>query len=177
MRIYTVQMSNVPRNAKPINDYGWRTPDHRALFLDTTTRGKHPLFAPGWDIVMGHKNWVKAGRPQFQEREQDRSVYLQKALTGYATDEMYTEIYLLRMKLSYRHHKEAWQKVLQDIHLHQDDLVLICYCTPGEFCHRTQLAGMLKKVADAIGIPCELGGEWQPPKEPTIGLYLLKEDE
>jgi hypothetical protein len=165
VRIYTIQMSNLPKGCGLADQWTWRHPNYKARFLDTTTRGKHPFFAPGWDIVMGHKKWVAAGRPGGLH-------------SGMIDDERYTAIYRERMRESYRCFKEHWEGLLRDVEALKEDLVLICFCRPGDFCHRHQLAGMLKKVAEKIGISCELAGEWPESKaEPMIGLYLADESE
>jgi len=87
------------------------------------------IFAPQWDMVDGIKN-------------------------GTMTEEQYTERYHALMMSSYRAHKELWLKAINSKHI-----VLVCYCKPGQFCHRTILAGYLRQVAEKQGMKVLVKGE------------------
>jgi len=84
--------------------------------LDITVKGKHPIgkvFAPSWDIVMGHKD-------------------------GKYTDAQYISVYYTMMLDSYAKHRKVWDWVLA-----QPRVVLACYCPTGNFCHRHLLVEYL----------------------------------
>jgi len=93
--------------------------------LDITVKTKDPLgkiFAPTWDIVIPYK---------------------QKTLT----EKEYTEIYLSRMRESYKNYLAKWQTVLN-----KNLITLVCYCRKGQFCHRLILANILQKLgAEYVG--------------------------
>src|SRR6266404_5588193 len=82
--------------------------------LDVTrksSRGIGRAFAPPqWDMVLG----VKRGKVSAAQ---------------------YWEWYLDVLRASFRTRQAAWQQVLQ-----QPQIVLLCYCRPGAFCHRRILA-------------------------------------
>ncbi len=69
---------------------------------------------PGWDLVMGHKRHVLSD-------QQYRDGY--KALLGSRWSEV-----------------DGWLKGL----VADGDITLLCYCKEGEFCHRRQIASMIK---------------------------------
>jgi len=82
--------------------------------VDITTRKTHPhgqWFAPDWEtMVKPYKN-------------------------GDITKEIYTQRYWKHMQLSYQIHKESWKWLLS-----QPEITLVCFCRPGDFCHRIILA-------------------------------------
>lgn len=84
--------------------------------LNITVKSGDKVFAPTWDMVMGHKN-------------------------GTLTDEQYTDMYRELMLKSWKKNRWRWAELLQ-----QERVVLVCYCRPGEFCHRVLLAGILEKL-------------------------------
>lgn len=88
--------------------------------LDITVKGRHPIgsaFAPTWNIVMGHKE-------------------------GRITDEQYTEVYWQLMRKSWQNNRGIWNTLLKDT----KEVVLLCYCRPGNFCHRLVLANIFEKM-------------------------------
>lgn len=100
--------------------------------LDITVKsgkGIGKLFAPTWDMVMG----VKQRRITVAE---------------------YTERFLNLLRERYRQDEAAFIDVLK-----WEQVVLLCYCRPGEFCHRHLVVNVLEKVAKAKGLPFERGGE------------------
>lgn len=136
--IGTISMSRVPRSAQrfAFDPYAYIEPKTQDHFIDTTTRAQHPLFAPGWDIVMGYKN-------------------------GRISSEQYTAEYHRRMQSSYATNKPAWQQLLNHATQNNYALVLICFCATEAFCHRHLLSYYLKNVAECdLQIPVQLAGEW-----------------
>jgi uncharacterized protein YeaO (DUF488 family) len=100
--------------------------------LDITVKsgkGIGKLFAPTWDMVMG----VKQGR---------------------ITEAEYTERFLNLLRERYRQDERAFVEVLK-----REQIVLLCYCRAGAFCHRHLVVDVLEKVAKAKGLPFERGGE------------------
>ncbi len=94
--------------------------------LDVTRKSAGPdglPFAPSWGIL---------------------SPALTKLATGKLTDEDwrgYSEQYTAQMRTSYRDQRAAWDALLAREHV-----VLVCYCTDAERCHRRVLAGILAKL-------------------------------
>jgi hypothetical protein len=84
--------------------------------LDITVKTGIHIFAPTWDMVMDHKD-------------------------GKITDKEYTDMYYAKMRESYKHNKDYWEWLLK-----QDKVVLVCFCKPGNFCHRYLLANILEKL-------------------------------
>lgn len=88
--------------------------------LDITVKGKDPigqLFAPTWDMVMAHKNSAKT--------EADNKAYIEK----------YHQIIINVIK----NHPKEWKELLS-----RPNLVIVCFCPPGHFCHRHLLVHYLK---------------------------------
>lgn len=100
------------------------------LVVNTTARGKSLLFAPSWDIVMGHKD-------------------------GSVTDQQYRDVYLPMMRESWNTHRKDWMEFLQ-----QPGWVAIgCYCKAGCFCHRLILVEILQKLSEMLNLPFTYYGE------------------
>lgn len=119
MELFTVQMSN------------WREVAQRKIELvDTTVKGKSLLFAPTWDMVMGHKS-------------------------GQVSDAQYTHLYYEKMRGSYLNHQAQWQEFLQ----RTEPVAIACYCPPDCFCHRHLLRDILQRVAGSLSIPFIYYGE------------------
>lgn len=100
--------------------------------LDITVKsgkGIGKVFAPTWDMVMG----VKQGR---------------------ITEAEYTERFLNLLRERYRQDEGAFIEVLK-----REQVVLMCYCRAGAFCHRHLVVDVLEKVAKSKGLPFERGGE------------------
>jgi uncharacterized protein YeaO (DUF488 family) len=45
------------------------------------------------------------------------------------------------MRLSYKENRKRWDELLN-----QDEVVLVCFCKAGDFCHRVLLAEILVKL-------------------------------
>lgn len=89
---------------------------------DITVKTSDKTFAPTWDMVMG----TKQGKMTYKE---------------------YTEKYYELMRKSYKNNRRKWDELLN-----RDRVVLVCFCRPGEFCHRILLAEILVKLgAQYIG--------------------------
>ena len=87
--------------------------------LDITVAGKDAFgrfFAPGWSMVKGLKS---------------------KAISEYEYERAYHD----KMLDSWHKHKHVWDQLLA-----MDEVTLVCFCRPGEFCHRLLLAKYLEKL-------------------------------
>jgi ribA/ribD-fused uncharacterized protein len=102
--------------------------------LDTTVKSGIKAFAPTWDMVMAHK---------------------EKRLS----DDQYTDQYLRRMRDSRRDNPSVW-KQLQD----HTKFAALCYCTPGQFCHRHLAVHEFKDYLESLGHTVELKGEINGPQ-------------
>ncbi len=112
----------------------WRQLKERNIeLIDTTVKSGNPAFAPTWDMVMGHKN-------------------------GTVSDAEYTVVYLDMMRYSYLHYQDDWNRLLHA----QGPVAIACYCSssPGTFCHRHLLKGILEKICISRGIPFTYYGEF-----------------
>jgi uncharacterized protein YeaO (DUF488 family) len=119
MRIFTIQVGK------------WRlAKQHDIFFLDTTVKSGYSLFAPTWDMVMGHKH-------------------------GTLLDEEYKKLYRDMLIRSWKERREEWLKVLKD----ETPTALACYCKPGAFCHRLLLKDFLQQLCKQLDIPFEYYGE------------------
>lgn len=87
--------------------------------LDITVAGKHAFgmfFAPSWRIVNGLKN---------------------NTITEYEYERDYRNMMLDK----FHNHKHVWDKLLA-----MDEVTLVCFCRPGEFCHRLLLVKYLEHL-------------------------------
>lgn len=73
-------------------------------------------FAPTWDMV-------------------------QKMRNGQMTQEEFKEKYYNLMRKSYKENHKRWQSLLE-----KEEVVLVCYCPVGVFCHRYILVEILEKL-------------------------------
>lgn len=90
--------------------------------FDITVKSGYQMFAPTWPMVLDYK----AGR---------------------ITEKIYTDLYVRKMRKSYKMYKETWDWLLS-----QDKIVLVCFCKAGDFCHRLLLADILVKLgAEYLG--------------------------
>ena len=108
----------------------WRTAEAKGIYLqDTTVKGNPGPLSPTWEIVLSHKN-------------------------GEISDDLYTEIYLDKLRLSYRNNKDYWMGVCN-----RDKVAIACFCKQGKFCHRFILKDVLKLVCERNDIPFTYMGE------------------
>lgn len=98
-------------------------------YIDTTVKTGIKAFAPQWDMVMGVKQ-------------------------GTLTPEQYTERYEELMEFSEVAYEEEWEDLLS-----REEVILLCYCKPGDFCHRHLLAARVHRIQQRRGIDCQLCGE------------------
>lgn len=113
----------------------WRQLKERNIeLIDTTAKSGNRAFAPSWDMVLNHK-------------QQNLS------------DEAYTAAYVDRMRYSYLHYPEDWNRLLGA----QGPVAIACYCSsvPGTFCHRHILKDIIEKICLSRGIPFRYYGEFQ----------------
>jgi uncharacterized protein YeaO (DUF488 family) len=90
--------------------------------LDITVKTGWNILAPTWDMVMNYKN-------------------------GNISQEEYTKQYYNKMRTSYVNRKDDWNWILK-----QEEVVLVCFCKAGDFCHRLLLADILVKLgAEYLG--------------------------
>jgi len=83
--------------------------------LDITVKTGSKIFAPSWQMVMDYKN-------------------------GDLSKTEYIKQYIDMMRFSYKNNLEEWKKLLN-----MKKVTLVCYCKPGNFCHRVLLAEILEK--------------------------------
>lgn len=107
--------------------------------INITLNGDFGVFAPNWDLVSKLRN-NKISKSEFKRK------------------------YYALMKKSYRENFEAWNDIVK-----LDELVLKCYCPPGEFCHRYLLVNLLEGVAEFNAIGFEYVGEINKIDELIIG--------
>lgn len=100
-------------------------------------------FAPSWAIL----------RPALGARLQAETIRKAPQRAGAPSNEMraaaieqeawaaYVPLYTQEMRASYRAQRPAWGALLA-----RERVVLCCYCTDAEHCHRTLLAGFLVKL-------------------------------
>lgn len=97
--------------------------------LDISIKSGDKAFAPTWDMVNGYKQ-------------------------GLLSINVYTELYINLMRESFRRNKKYWLELLN-----REELVVCCYCRPGQFCHRYLFVEILKKLGAFYGIKIFYEGE------------------
>lgn len=101
----------------------WRKVRDMGLTLfDTTIKSGHKNVRPTWEIVLGSKG-------------------------GTITPQQYTDKYLAILDKSLKCNHDWWIDLL-----HQQKLVLGCYCKPNMFCHRHLLKAVIKTQCELQGI-------------------------
>lgn len=119
MKLFTIQVGK------------WRLAKDRDIrLMDTTIKSGYSLFAPTWDMVLGHKQ-------------------------GSLSDAEYSKLYRDLLTNSWLKRREEWMNFLKD----DDIYALACYCKPGQFCHRYLLIKFLEKLCQQLEIPFEYYGE------------------
>lgn len=108
----------------------WRIAEAKQIpFIDTTAKSGTAIFAPDWANVAKYKS-------------------------GEMTEGEYTELYLEKMRQSYRNNRQYWLDFIQS-----PTVAIACYCTPGKFCHRLLLKDILQKLCEQQQIEFEYLGE------------------
>ena len=64
-------------------------------------------------------------------------------------EDEYTKLYETMMRKSYSKHLQFWEEMVKMCTRH--NITLVCYCKPGDFCHRVLLAGFLVKCGAKYG--------------------------
>lgn len=106
---------------------------HKAEFIDITVKSGLKIFAPSWELVLGHKD-------------------------GSISDEEYTKRYRAMMIDSWKNHRAEWEAFLR-----ADGYKAIgCYCKPGTFCHRKLLVEIFRELCQKLQIPFNYYGELEP---------------
>lgn len=103
--------------------------------FNVTRKSGDPVFAPSWPLLKSALDRRRAGIPSTDET--------------WAT---YSKSYLQEMTRSYAANRPAWDALLA-----RPRVVLTCYCTNAERCHRTLLAKVLKHLG------ADFKGELPPP--------------
>lgn len=80
------------------------------ITMDVSVKSGNKIFAPTWDMVMGYKDGTLS-IPDYEKQ--------------------YNKI----MKDSKKKHPDAWVEIMK-----RKEIVFLCYCKPGDFCHRVLLA-------------------------------------
>lgn len=102
--------------------------------LDTTAKSGIKAFAPAWNDVMAYKE-------------------------NKMTEEMYSDIYLRRLRDSRKDNPAEWKK-LQGY----QKVAVACYCSAGQFCHRHLFIHDMKNYLEGLGHQVELKGELFGPQ-------------
>ena len=111
-----------------------------------TGLGLGEILAPTWSLVHGVKlrQKIEAGEkidPRWKSYHP-------------LTDEQYTEQYLAMLRQRYAQDPDDFNWLLG-----REELVLCCYCPPGEFCHRILAANVMEKIARQQGYEVTMLGE------------------
>jgi uncharacterized protein YeaO (DUF488 family) len=96
---------------------------------DVTVKSGDINFAPTWDIVQALK-------------------------IGEISWDTYSQRYRGLMLNSYKRNQRAWHELLE-----KGVLTLLCYCRPGENCHRYLLADFISKLGEKNGVTVIYEGE------------------
>ncbi len=60
---------------------------------------------------------------------------------GLMSEKEYTDKYFALMRQSYRDHRDIWEEVLN-----REEVVFVCFCKSGKFCHRYLLANIFVRL-------------------------------
>jgi len=83
--------------------------------LDVTVKTGIKAFAPTWEMVLGYKS-------------------------GILSKQKYEEQYIALLTRSWKENRAEWEKLLR-----MSEVTLVCFCKPGNFCHRVLLATVMEK--------------------------------
>ena len=100
--------------------------------VDTTVKSGNHIFAPTWEMVLGHKD-------------------------GSISDERYTRLYRQRMIQSMNRNTKTWIEFVSD----QKPKAIGCYCRTGTFCHRHLLVKIFEEICKRRSLPFHYHGELQ----------------
>ncbi|EBQ9842312.1 DUF488 family protein [Salmonella enterica subsp. enterica serovar Weltevreden] len=111
----------------------WRIAEKRNLpKLDITVKSGLKYLAPDWDFLMDYK----------------------KSDKGPEAEAAYTKRYMQKLN---RLFDEDTDKLIEI--LRQGEVVLMCYCPPGKFCHRHLLVSYLIEIGEWFGYDVIYMGE------------------
>jgi hypothetical protein len=99
--------------------------------LDVTRKGGS-VFGPSWPLL----HWARS-----KPRDDDHW-------------DVYRMRYIYQMRRCYAEHHDHWIELLQ-----RRGVVLCCYCSDPQRCHRTVLAELLVKTGERLGLPAAYFGE------------------
>lgn len=74
---------------------------------------------------------------------------------GEVSDDLYTELYLKRLREQFRASPEVFESFLQ----REGPIAAACYCTAGKFCHRHLFVSHMVEIADDNGYRIVTVGE------------------
>lgn len=105
----------------------------KAIKAGTVSEGEP--FAPSWKLL----NWGKHMRGIADKKRVNGDA----AASGFEdwAWQTYGQRYHMQMRLSYRAHRDAWDKLIA-----RERVVLVCFCTNPKRCHRRLLAEYLEKM-------------------------------
>jgi hypothetical protein len=125
--VYTIQMGK------------WRVAQALKIpFKDITVKSGDPIFAPDWDMVLGHRD-------------------------GKITDAEYTKKYYEKMLRMYNQYRPEWDELLA-----KPTVAISCYCSANKFCHRHILREIIEKILNKRELPYQYGGEIMSASMPLI---------
>jgi uncharacterized protein YeaO (DUF488 family) len=109
-------------------------PDRLDVTAKSAERHGKP-FAPSWALVKWGLSQRAAHNRKLATRDRDADSFWQW------TWKLYEMRYVEQMRVSYVYERWAWDALLRRQHV-----VLVCYCTDVEHCHRRLLAEILVKL-------------------------------
>ena len=122
MRVSPLWLSGSPGKMLEVWTARISTKDPDAFNI--TRKSGHKEFAPSWEALQRMLEIRRSGRVATEEEWRE-----------------YVEGYLKEMGRSHRVHKASWDALLA-----RERVVLVCYCTNPQRCHRTILARILESL-------------------------------
>lgn len=111
----------------------WRIAEQRQLpTLNTTVKSGIKYLAPDWDFLVDYQKSDKSSE----------------------AEAVYTRKYLKKLDRLLDEDAERLVEILR-----MGEVVLMCYCPAGKFCHRYLLVEKLREVAEWFGYEFEYAGE------------------
>lgn len=115
----------------------------QTMIIDITIQSSRPpwnIFAPTWELVKDFK-------------------------AGKISENQYTEKYMGLMRARYKNNKDIFQQLIQ-LAL-TENVALVCYCPPEEFCHRH----LLKNIFLSIESRLQYQREEAPQQPEQLALF------
>ena len=130
---------------------GYRGPD----WLDISLQGNRDRIAKGIRGIRGEERLGHQGIGMaFAPSAELLFPYLKRRAAGQEREDdwaRYVFAYTDEMRVSYRRHRAAWDELLK-----RERVVLLCFCTDPERCHRVVFAEILGKLGAKVEHPVEL---------------------